>query len=118
MKTLILASIMCPSFCVDEPPPLDEICDTSPSGAGMDSFPILPIPLAQFDHSGGINFHPRLPRMPEIPNNPFVPYPPTIHPLPENPPTAVVPEPSSLAIMGLVDVIGLLTMRKKGCPVD
>lgn len=99
MKTLILASIMCPSFCVDEPPPVDVICNTSPSDTGMNNFPILPIPLAQFDHSGGNN-------------------PPAVHPFPENPPTTVVPEPSSLAIMGLVAVIGLLTIRKKVCPVD
>lgn len=102
---LVLAAIMCPSFCMEEPPPL---CEVEQVG-----FPILPIPLALFDHSGGANFHPLQP--PELPS---VPYQPPTHPLPENPPPTVVPEPSSLAIMGLVGVIGLLTMRKRVCPVD
>lgn len=116
-KSIALAAIMCPTFCMEEPPPLcevEQVCDTKDGG-----FPILPIPLALFDHSGGANFHPLQPsRMPEPPELPIVPYQPPIHPLPENPPPAVVPEPSSLAIMSLVGVIGLLTMRKRVCPVD
>jgi hypothetical protein len=99
--TAALAAIMCPTFCMEEAPPLcevEQVCDTTAFGDGTGNFPILPTPLALLDHSGGANYH--------------------IHSLPENPPTAVVPEPSSLAIMGLIGVIGLLTMRKKVCHVD
>lgn len=90
---LILAAIMCPTFCMEEPPPLcevEQVCVTKDK-----DFPILTIPLAS------TNLH--------------VPCVSPSHPLPENLPTAVVPEPSSLAIMDLVGVIGLLTMRKRVC---